>query len=119
MVKQNFKIFVLAAFLVASVQTSAFASSVNFVNYSGSTISSLYVFREGSWHYLNGTLYDGKAANVYVYNVSRESNLRDIKVNFSGGRTICLTGVDFYSYRKITICQNSNSSSGFRLYLEK
>lgn len=109
----------LATMLIAAAQGSAFAYDIKFVNYSGYKVNSICIFDENTWHKVCDSVHDGKSTSVYFSKISSSENLWDIQVNFSNGKFVNLPRIDLYTYRKVILCQNANSSSGFCLYVEK
>ena len=119
MISKALKVLVLAALLIVAVQSPAFAYSVKFVNYSGYKVNSICIFDENTWRKVCYSVYNGKSTSFYFSKISSSAPLWDIQVNLSNGRTVNLTKIDFYIYRKVIFCQDANSSSGFCLYLER
>ena len=119
MISKALKVFVLAALLVAVIQSPAFAYGIKFVNYSGYTVNGIYIFDENTWRKVCYSVYNGKSTSFYFSEISSNAPLWDIQVKLSNGRTVNLTKIDFYFHRRVVFCQDANSSSGFCLYLER
>lgn len=124
MIKQYVTTFLLSVFFVIGIQNSALAYDINFVNYSGHKIDAIYIFDDEKWvklgsSYSSSPIHDGKSASFYFSKVSSNASIWDIKVEFSNGDFVKLTKVDLYTYKRLTLCQDSNSHSGFCLYVEK
>ena len=122
MIKNFIKVFVLAAFLVAAVQTSANAATITFHNQSGWTITGLYITNNNdSWgsNRLGGTIENGYSREVsYDYHNGRYA----VRVYFANGnywtwggnKAISLNGAS-----TMTIYyERTGSADGFRLYAE-
>ena len=105
------RIFVLAAFLVTAVQSSAFAGAQDFVlvNNSGKKITELRFSQ--SWkrnfedNVLKEPIYHGesKKINVNGYSRSKEDQYWDFKVVTSDDTVWTWYGIDLFSVGRITV----------------
>ena len=124
MIKSIVRIFVLTAFLVTAVQSSALAvrQYLMFVNHSGYTIHELYLSKSKTnvWSenllygknlrhgdYRGITFHDGRN-----YNFSYPKLYLDIKVKLSNGKTWRWNGIDLEKDDKITVDSSGTITQG-------
>lgn len=119
MIQHFLRTLLLMAIIFGAMQSPAFAYDVKFINYSGYKVNSICIFDGNTWHKVCDSVYDGKSTSFYFSKISSSESLWDIQVNFSNGKSVNLPRIDLYTYRKVILCQNANSSSGFCLYVEK
>jgi hypothetical protein len=101
------KVFVLAAFLVTAIQTSAFAGQQDFtfVNNSGYTIRHMYCSATNDWE--EDVLGDDVLLNGHSFKLtfpaSQTARYWDIKVILSDGPEWYWTGLDLFNISTITL----------------
>ena len=125
MIKSIVRIFVLTAFLVTAVQSSALAVQryLMFVNHSGYTIHELYLSKSKTnvWsenllyeknlktgNYRGITFHDGRNYNFGGYG----DLFLDIKVKLSNGETWRWNGINNDKYDKITVDSSGTITQG-------
>ena len=119
MVKQLLKIFVLAAFLVAAIQTPTFAGitePLEIVNETGKPILSLYVVpiqKKGWGNDLvgSGVMNQGDRRSI---NYDTEYARYKIKVEFDNGATLTFPNVDLINVWRLSIMSDGTFSKNAR-----
>ena len=113
MIIKALKVFVLAAFLVVAVQMPSFASekSFAFVNLSGKTFYSLYIYQSdvsGGWgaykDWLStNTLKHGEQVTITFPEKVQHIKYWDIKIEFKDGKSWFWQGLDLLNVSKVIV----------------
>ena len=113
MISKALKVFVLAALLVITVQSQAVAGekSFAFVNLSGKTFYSLYVYQSGvsggwgaykDWLSMN-TLKHGEQVTITFPEKVQDIKYWDIKIEFKDGKSWFWQGLDLLNVSKVIV----------------
>ena len=111
------KIFILTAFLVTAVQTSALADRRDFtiVNHADKTIHYVYCTsnRDPNWSTdLLGSgvvIKPGGSQKLYFHSVTIPDRYWDVRIVFSDGGDWSWRAIDLYDIGRMTIYKNGNS----------